>query len=95
MGFVKSELDKTHLPDDIQKLFEELIDESIDIAYCEYEEEPFSIAASPFDGAHARHFLTEMWGELITQGAIDAACERFENNYAEAIEDDRKAHAGE
>ena len=92
---IKSELDKAHLPDGIQKQLEELIDESIDIAYCEYEEEPFSIAAPPFDGAHARHLLTEMWGELITQSAIDAACEHFENNYAQAIADDCKAHAGE
>jgi hypothetical protein len=36
-----------------------------------------------------------MWGDLITKEAIDDAVARFKNTYADVIEKDHKAHAGE
>lgn len=95
MGIVKSTMDDQPLDGDFRKQFEELIDDSIADAYDEYEEEPFFISAAIFDGERARELLTEMWGDLITKEAIDYAVARFKNTYADVIEKDHKAHAGE
>jgi hypothetical protein len=89
MGAMKSLLDAARLPKHIEKTFEQLneqiealIDESLDNAYYGLpygDTHPAALCARnlPIDVDRVRYLLVEMWGELISTEAIDAACERF------------------
>jgi hypothetical protein len=85
---VDSNTSRRELPNEIREKFQNLIDESIIEEVFDGREPYKPIPNTSFpscfvsvDADHIRHFLTEAWGDLITEREIDNACTRFVKNY--------------
>src|SRR5262249_1313638 len=94
MGDMKSLLDVARLPRDTEEKVEELIAGSIADEYfgslTPYDPHPLAqlTMSAPIDPDRIHQLLTEMWGHLLTEEAINAACDRFVDAYSERAEHD-------